>query len=188
MAASLQDRFLPTFDVREHHEVEVPGPPGEAYAVLRGLDLRRSRLVRLLFGIRTLPSLLRGQPWGTPGGAFLDRVLEMGWVVLEETPGRELVAGAYTQPWAPEVRFHGLPPAELVAFDEPGFVKIVWGIAADPAGEGRSRLWTETRVLATDEESRRRFLRYWRLVSPGVRLIRWQMLRLARRELRRRAL
>jgi hypothetical protein len=27
MAASLQDRFLPAFDVREHHVVVVPGPP-----------------------------------------------------------------------------------------------------------------------------------------------------------------
>jgi hypothetical protein len=46
---------------------------------------------------------------------------------------------------------------------------------------------TETRALATDPESRARFRRYWTLVSPGIVLIRWEMLRLVKREAERRA-
>jgi hypothetical protein len=43
----------------------------------------------------------------------------------------------------------------------------------------------ETRVLATDPASRRKFRLYWCIVSPGVRLLRRVALHLARRELNR---
>ena len=38
--------------------------------------------------------------------------------------------------------------------------------------ESGSELRTETRVLATDAASRRRFGRYWRLIQPGSALVR----------------
>jgi hypothetical protein len=41
----------------------------------------------------------------------------------------------------------------------------------------------ETRVLATDPASRRKFRLYWLVVSPGVRLLRRVALTRARREL-----
>ena len=44
---------------------------------------------------------------------------------------------------------------------------------------------TETRVVLTDPESRRRFLRYWRAVGPFSRLIRWKALRMLDRRLNR---
>jgi len=86
---------------------------------------------------------------------------------------------------SPSVKFRGLPSAELAAFSEPGFTKIVWGIAARPAGPGRTVLLTETRVLAMDESSRRKFRRYWLVVGTGIKLIRRISLRMARKELRR---
>ena len=42
---------------------------------------------------------------------------------------------------------------------------------AAPAQDG-ALLTTETRMLATDEASRRRFARYWRLIRPASGLIR----------------
>ncbi|HEX9304526.1 MAG TPA: hypothetical protein VGA31_08775 [Thermoanaerobaculia bacterium] len=46
-----------------------------------------------------------------------------------------------------------------------------------------TRVVTETRVAATDPVSRKRFRRYWRVVSPFVRLIRRISLRMIQREL-----
>jgi hypothetical protein len=43
-----------------------------------------------------------------------------------------------------------------------------------------TRLATETRVATTDPVSRKRFRRYWRVVSPGIRLIRRISLRMVR--------
>ena len=44
-----------------------------------------------------------------------------------------------------------------------------------PRGSG-TELSSETRVLSTDAETRRRFDRYWRLVRPGSSAIRWEVL------------
>ena len=48
------DRFLPYWEVRERHEVEVKAPLERTYAVARGMDLERSWLVRAVF---------RGREW-----------------------------------------------------------------------------------------------------------------------------
>ena len=104
-------------------------------------------------------------------------------MVLDELPGQQLAVGSVTKPWEPVVTFRGLPGPELRAFREPGFVKIGWGIAVRPAGPGSSVLGTETRVLATDDLSRRRFQRYWFFFGSFIGLIRWIALRMARKEL-----
>lgn len=127
----LIDKYLPDFDVREHHEARVEAPADAIYAALRSLDLNRSWTVRTLCALRSLPSRLRpGRPAAPPPGPFFDQALALGWAVLAEVPGRELVAGAVTQPWAPVVRFQGLPAAEVAGFSTPGFTKIVWSSAA----------------------------------------------------------
>ena len=181
----LIEKYLPTFDVREYHELAVQGEPERAYAALRSVDFNRSRLVRTLFAVRTLPTRLlsRGVKPAPQFSSFLETAVELGWVILEELPGRELVAGAITQPWAPVVRFVGLPAPEFVAFAEPGFAKIVWTFGVQPAAAGSCVLSTETRVLATDAVSRRKFRRYWFVFSPGIRLIRRVALNLAKRDL-----
>lgn len=182
----LTDKYLPKFDVREYHETRVNAPADAAYDALRSLDLNRSWIVRTLFAIRTLPSRL--QPGKSPApesGTFLEQALALGWIILEEVPGRELVAGAVTQPWAPVARFQGLPPAEFIGFSNPGFTKIVWAIAARPVMSEVTLLSTETRVLATDEASKRKFRRYWWVFGAGIRLIRRVGLTMAKRQLRR---
>ena len=48
--------------------------------------------------------------------------------------------------------------------------------------EGGTRLVTETRITATDDQSRRRFGRYWLVVRPGSGLIRGEFLRIIARK------
>jgi len=84
------------------------------------------------------------------------------------------------------VKFRALPPDEFAAFNTPGFAKIAWTIRAEPLGLATSRFYTETRVATTDPEARKRFRRYWTLVSPGVQLIRRESLRLVRADAERR--
>lgn len=182
----LIEQYLPTFHVRDYHELRVAAPADTAYAALRTLDLQRSWIVPALFALRSLPGrLLRRPSPPPPAGTFLEQALAIGWVVLEEAPGRELVAGAVTQPWKSVVTFQGLPPAEFKRFSTPGFTKIVWAMAARPLTPELSVLSIETRVLATDSAARRKFRRYWVIVSPGVRLLRWAALHQAKRELER---
>jgi hypothetical protein len=126
--------------------------------------------------MRSAPTRREAQP------TFLSEVQALGWRVLAENPGRELVIGAVTQPWKSNVEFRGLEPDEFVAFNDPGYAKIAWTIEVEPAGDQASTFRTETRVATTDPRSRRRFRRYWSVVSLGVVLIRYEILRLVKRE------
>jgi hypothetical protein len=96
--------------------------------------------------------------------------------------------GAVTQPWLADVVFRGVPPEDFAAFEEPDYVKIAWTVGVTPRDDGSSVFRTETRAVATDRAARARFRRYWTLVSPGIVLIRWEMLRLVKREAERRVL
>jgi hypothetical protein len=95
----LMEQYLPTFDVRDYHKVRVVASADTAYAVLHSLDLHCSWIVQALFAIRSPPEL--------PTGPHISarRPLAVGWVLLKEAPGCELVAGAVTQPWRPVVQF-----------------------------------------------------------------------------------
>jgi hypothetical protein len=182
----LLDRFMPSFDVREHHEAIVRAPAAVTYASARELDLRGSPLIQGIFRARQLLMGGRTAPANTRG-SFLDEVQALGWRVFAEEPGRELVMGAVTQPWLADVVFRGVPPEEFAAFHEPNYIKIAWTIGVAPRDDGTSVFSTETRAVATDPAARARFRPYWTFASPGIVLIRWEMLRLVKRGAERQA-
>jgi len=180
----LVDRFIPKYEIREVHQTRVAAPADVTFLAAHDLDLQRSTIVRAIFTGREL--LMGGErPKREHAPGFLAEVLDLGWRVLAEEPGRELVLGAVTQPWKAEVEFLGLAPDEFAAFKEPGYAKIVWTFGVKPVGEKASIFSTETRVVTTDPESRSRFRRYWSVFSPGILLIRYETLRLVRREAER---
>jgi hypothetical protein len=118
---------------------------------------------------------------------LLASTTSLGWGVLAEVPGREVVVGAVTQPWKANVVFRALPPDAFAAFNEPDYVKIVWTLRADPIDAGESVARTETRVMTTDPAARRKFRRYWSVFSPGIVIIRRVALTLVRADAERRA-
>ena len=181
----LLDRFMPAYEVREYHEIRVAAPVDIAYAAVRAMDINRSPLVRGIFRARQMA--LGADEVATPPRPLLEETQALGWGVLAEEPGREIVMGAVTQPWLANVRFEGLPPGEFAAFKHPAFVKIAFTLAADPIDSNTSLVRSETRVATTDAYARERFRRYWTLVSPGVRLIRLESMRLVRADAERRA-
>jgi hypothetical protein len=111
----------------------------------------------------------------------------LGWGALAELPDREIVMGAVTRPWEANVTFRALPADDFAAFNEPGYVKIVWTLRADPLTSTESVFRTETRAVATDVSARVRFRRYWSLLSPGIIVIRWLMLGPLKAEAERRS-
>ena len=182
----LLDGFLPVYDVVERHHIEVAAPADVTLAAARNLDMRDSLIARALFKGREL--MLGAEPAGPPPeGGLLEAMLGIGWGILADESGREIVLGAVTKPWDADPVFHDLLPGDFAAFREPGYVKIAWTLRADPIGQGASIFRTETRAVATDADARARFRRYWAMVSPGVALIRRAMLPPIKREAERRA-
>jgi hypothetical protein len=183
---SLIDRFMPTCEVAERHEIEVNAPVEYTFAAARAMDVNRSPLLRAVFAVRTLPSRLRGTPAKQSSAPLLEETLALGWRILAETPGREVVVGSVTQPWRAEVTFRGVDPDAFAGFAEPGYGKIVWTLEALPLTSTSSRFRTQTRVSTTDPRARALFRRYWAALSPGIRLIRRESLKLVKGDAERR--
>jgi hypothetical protein len=183
----LLDRFLPRPEVDICHRILVGASAATTFAVAREFDLQRSPLVRVILMLRALPSLLRGEPLRDSSRGVVAWTLTMGWVVLAEVPDREIVVGTVTQPWEPVAPSHTLPPEEFAAFNEPGYAKIVYTLAADPLGPNESMFSIRTRVVTTDPVARERFRRYWAVFSPGSLIIRYVALPPVKAEAERRA-
>jgi hypothetical protein len=182
----LLDRFMPVYDVADRHHVRVGAPASITLAAAKDMDLLRSPLARAIFKGREL--ILGSQPDNRPRPrGLLADVQSLGWGVLAEVPGREIVVGAVTKPWEANPTFRALPPQEFAAFCEREYVKIVWTLRADPVGPADSIFRTETRAAATDSTARDRFRWYWSFLSPGIILIRWTTLGPLKREAERRA-
>lgn len=147
-------------------------------------------LARVLFAARSVPAYvagMRGLPVANTGPLY-GRMLDFGFVPAGEEPGRELVVGGIGQMFrASGGRTHAFRDApEFAAFEEPGHAKVAMNFSVWPAGSG-SELRTETRALATDAASRRRFGRYWRLIRPGSALVQRDWLAAAKRRAERAA-
>ena len=71
----------------------------------------------------------------------------------------------------------------FAAFAEPGFAKLAESTVVTPYGVGGCVLTLESRVVMTDEDSRRRFRRYWQAAGPFIRLMRPTAMRALERQL-----
>jgi hypothetical protein len=177
----LIDRFLPKYDVVEHHETSVDAPVEKTYGAMKSLDLARSPVVLALLAVRGLPTLFTGavKPKRRLG---LDEILQSGFVVLAEEPDREIVLGVVGRFWQLSSGIHRIEAEEFSGFDAPGLCKAAWNFLVSARAGGGSTVMTETRVLCTDDEARRKFTRYWRLVGPFSALIRRILLRRLKRD------
>jgi len=165
------ERLIPAWDVRSYHQTIIQAPADTVFAVAEHFDLQSIPLVRAIFWLRgKLMGASRSSPRHPAG--LVAETKKLGWGELYRRPGRELVMGAATQPWLPDVKFTAIPEDEFLGYGEHDRVKIVWTIEAVPIESGLTLLRTETRVRATDLAAREKFLRYWRFAQFGIELIR----------------
>jgi hypothetical protein len=181
------DDALPVWHWCETYGRRVDAPPQDALAAFLAVTLNDMALTRLLMTLRDLPSALLGRRRheGIPGeGPSIDRMLDSGFCNLGENPGRELAVGIIDQSW----KFDGgeraqvNDVAEFTAYDRPGFVKIGVNFLATPL-DGGTFLSIQTRILATDERTRRIFGAYWVFIRPFSGLTRKAWLEAAQRRL-----
>jgi len=181
------DEFLPDYHANEVHSVRVAAPPDRVLAAVGELTSREVPLLVALMAIRTLPAVvMRRRPFRLRrnlGAPIADELTRGGFVVLAARPD-ELVFGVVGRFWTGDGGVERVAGDDFVTFDAPGFAKAVMSFHAQ-AVDGGTVLTTETRIRGTDDEARRRFLRYWRVVMPGSALIRRAWLRAVRRRAER---
>lgn len=171
---TLLDRLIPNPRLVEIDRVDLTAPPEATWTRVRHGSFASSRLARTLFAIRTLPDRLRG----TVREVSL-RIDDLestperpGFQVLLEVPNHEVAVGAVGKVWMSRIPFLHLRDArEYAAFDLTGYIKVAWCFRVAPR-KGGSHLEMEVRVDATDEDSWRKFRRYFRVIGPASRLIR----------------
>jgi hypothetical protein len=100
-----------------------------------------------------------------------------GFVWLADEPPWEIVIGAVV--CCRPVKLESA--ADFRSLAQPGFAKAGMSFRIDDVGSGYCRVTTETRILATDGASRRRFGLYWSLIYPGSSIIRFGWLAAIRR-------
>jgi hypothetical protein len=164
---TLLDEHAPTWHFRERHSLDVNAPPRRVLEAVRAVTLADAPIAGLLVRLRGIRA--------AADKPILDQAA--AWQVLADDPDREFVVGSIGQPW--KLRGGTSPRADFATFDEPGYAKMALSFRSDG-----KMLSTETRVLLTDEASRRAFRRYWIVIRPFSGLIRRLWLRAARRRLR----
>ena len=175
------DRFIPCPDARERFETVVKAPAPAVLDVASTIDLQSLPLVRAIF--RARERLMRVAPAEVPrrSDGLVAEMVSLGWGLLVDDPGHRVVLGARCQPWRGDVTFSAIRPEAFATYAEPDQVKIAWTLEVEWLGPARTRFVHETRVVATDDEARRRFLRYWRWARFGIVTIRYLMMPAVRR-------
>jgi hypothetical protein len=148
---ALIDDVLPEFDAHEVHSIATTRSIDDALAAPVAGDW----LIRVLFRLRGLRAT------GSIGESFS----RMRFEELARDDN-EVVFGSAGTPWRRGVGINSFAAAG------PGTIRMVTNFRSDGG-----RLSTETRVAAVDDEARRAFRRYWRVVGPFSAVIRRRWLR-----------
>jgi hypothetical protein len=190
----LLGQFIPQYDHAIVYSQVFRAPPQDCFEALVSMDILQIPVIRLLIRARGLPQRVADAVRGRGAGArevswpatFRVRDLgALGWIKLGERPGAELVFGVVGKPWQPVASGSGEPVAagQFAGFDEPGFAKIAESTRVDRYGDRSSIVIVESRVALTDEDSRRRFRRYWLMLGPFMKLMRPVIMRALERQL-----
>jgi hypothetical protein len=188
IALTLLDDIAPTYDVSSRHTIWIAASPAEVYEVARRADLGRPWMVRVLMGLRIVPAVLARVAKGhrTPLDPRQNKpVRRLAFTVIGESVGEEFVLGIMGRFWTPTGRLVANSAEQFRQPPPAGLAQAMWNFRVEASGAGTT-LSTETRVRCADPETRRQFMRYWRVVRLGSGLIRGSILRYIRSEGERR--
>jgi hypothetical protein len=175
------------WDYEMSHQRLVSARPEVVWQALSELRLADMPVARTLLWLRRLPGRLTGRQYPDAGLPLIDGLRRAGVSSLLAYDKPKLVEiGRISRFWqlAPTNAKRAADRAEFVDFAEPGYAKAVVSIGLTPNGSG-TLVVTTTRVRTTDEQARRRFARYWRVVRLGSAATRRALLSAVDRRARR---
>ena len=89
----LLDRFMPVYDIAERHHIRVAAPAEITFAAACDADLQDSPFIRGIFRAREIILGSKADTIQRPRG-LLAVTKSLGWGMLAEVPGREVVMAA----------------------------------------------------------------------------------------------
>lgn len=160
-------RWLEQHQFSEYHEIEIERTADCVFEAIKKIDITQSRIIRILFRIRGLPSGM---------GNFYS-FLDNGFILLEDRINEEIVFG-FLIGWKGLLK---ISPDEFKNLNDNRIIKGVWNFKLIPE-EDNTILSTETRVYCPTILSRVRFSIYWFVISQFSGLIRIIMLKLIKKQ------
>src|SRR4029079_18903423 len=91
-ADRVRERFIPAYEIAERHHITVAAPAEITFAAAREMDLSQSLIVRGIFKAREVALGADSEAALRPRG-IVALTTSLGWGVLAEVPGRELIMG-----------------------------------------------------------------------------------------------
>jgi hypothetical protein len=167
----LIDHFMPRCDVSVAAHLIVHCDSATTFRAASELDFMtvHTPLLDVAMWARGLPARIMGRAPDPPPRLVLGKGDPLpGWLLLGERADAELAFGAVGKFWQPSIEWRDVPLEAFASFDEPGWGKIAANFSVLPYGESSTLLTYECRTVTTDGDSRRKFMRYWRLGRPVI--------------------
>ena len=172
---SLIDKFLPSYQFSERHQVTVRAAPGELLDLIQNFQHPKDRFGDIAMLVRQLPAKLMHllAPSRTPRPSPVTRA---NFIPLARDGDREMVGGLVGKFWRPDFGLIAVKDASgFLLCNPPKTAKLVIGFVAEAAGDD-TLLTTETRVYCPDRYSLLMFTPYWLAIRPVSGLLRRRML------------
>ena len=174
----LIDELMPDPDAARAEHLVIQGSTDRVYGAALEADFARAfdeaRIARLATSVRSAVEAtvarLRRRSSRDPGPAEELRLAGLGshgqYVLLGADVPREIAFGMIGRFWAGETAWLEIDSSEFSDFDRPGYARIACNLSFREYGDRFTLASYETRTRATDPDSRRAFLRYWRMAGP----------------------
>jgi hypothetical protein len=178
--SELLDNYLPKFEKREYHQLEINTDPDKIYRCIENINLKESFVINLLFSLRGLNRLFsKNKQKNMVNG--LQSFTENGFILLNKKPGHHIVLGLIGKFWTIGGALKTFPASDFINYNEIGYARAAWSFEILKIQNGRCLVSTETRIHCPDKRSQRKFSIYWALIQPFSGLIRKEMLRLVKK-------
>ena len=177
------DWLLPEFDATLVAHRVIDADPASVYRAIATVDMveipQANPAVRALFAARGAAERLATALLDRPAPALAaDGPMRLGdlpahgeWVKFSDDPPWELTFGVIGRFWGGETIWETIDAADFAEFEQPGFAKVACSVSLRRYGSTRTLVSYEARTQALDADSRAHFLRYWRVVRPGVAIV-----------------
>jgi hypothetical protein len=174
------DSILPSYDFHEVHQIVINAQPEKVYASVKAVTAMEISVFKTLMIIRHFFS--KEMYKFKPDIPLLEEICNKGFTVLDDNTNYEVVFGVIGQFWkttyGKEIEVKN--KNDFINFSKPDFLKAAANMHVKSTN-GKTLLTTETRIVATSKEAKRKFRGYWIIIRLGSGFIRRMWLRAIKR-------
>lgn len=167
------DDVMPEYQFFERHSASIHARPEQVMEAVRQSTFGDMKSLVMLLKIRGAALRIHDSGTFLQNKRILDAFSESGYVLGDSEHEIVMCGGANVRA---KRSLEARTLQQFADYREQGAVKMAFDFNVEDAGSGWSTISAETRVLATDDLTRRGMARYWRLIVPGSGLLRRQWL------------